>query len=214
MTTYAFRSPSGDIVAMYPKFSPPRPLHALTPEAAEAVESVRRLGEERRAEAAPPDFVTDVGNPAPEPYEAAPGFSVKWATGETVHVVTGAPQPLDPVTAAARRLLALADSKGFTTQLLTTHESCTVEGHHPSRVGFRAIWHRGASSSATWHTPWKCEEIDDNRPIGIDSRSKTGKVGYRSPGMGTRRMSIVGTPWGISIGITALTARLRALDEG
>lgn len=214
MTTYAFRSLSGDIVAMYPEFSPPRPTHALTPAALDAVASVRRLGAETRQAALLAELVTNVGNPPPVPYVAAPGFSVRWETGEVVHVVTGAEKPLDPVTAAARRLLALAESRGFTVQLLTTHDSCTVEGHHPDRVGFRAMWKRGASDSATWHEPWRYEEIDDNRPIGIDARAHTGKVGYRSPGMGTRRLSIVGTPWGIGIGITALTARLRAMSEG
>ena len=69
------------------------------------------------------------------------------------------------------------------------------------------------SKAATWHEPWRYELIDDTRPIAIDARSHTGKVGYRSLGMGTQRMSITGTPWGIGIGITALTARIRLIGS-
>lgn len=189
MTTYAFRGPSGDIVAMYPEFSRPTPVHTLEPSALAAVESVRRLGAEKRLDAEVARIVTKVGRPKVIPYEG------------------------DPVTASARRLLALAEAAGFTAQLLTTHDSCTVEGHHPDRVGFRALWVRGASKSATWHEPWRYEIIRDDRPIAVDSRTKTGKAGHRSPGMGRDRLSIAGTPWGIGIGVTELTKRLRELGS-
>lgn len=209
MVTYAFRAPGGDIVSMHPEFCKPKPVHAQAGGSVEAVEAIRRMGQARRAllaEAKP------VAVAVAEPYAISPGFEVAWRTGEIVSVVTGAPKPIDPVTAGARRLLALAEAKGFTAQILTTDDACTVEGHHPSRVGFRAIWKRGATHSASWHEPWRYEEITDERPQAGDSRTKTGKAGHRAPGVGTRRLSITGTPWGIRVNITELTTRLRALD--
>lgn len=189
MTTYAFRSASGDIVAMYPEFSKPATVHTLTPEAVEAVEAVRRLGAAKRLDAEVARLVTKVGRPKVIPYEG------------------------DPVTAGARRLLALAEECGFTVQLLTTEDLCTVEGHHPSRVGFRAIWKRGRAVTGSWHEPWRYEIIRDDRPIAVDTRTKTGKAGHRSPGMGRERLSIVGTPWGIGIGVTELTKRVREVGS-
>lgn len=158
-------------------------------------------------------IVTDVGRPPEgerEVWTVTPEMSVM-LRGERVRIVTGAPYTPDPITAAARRLLADAEAAGFTAQLLSGEDWCVVEGHRlpAERVGFRAWWRRGKADGGTWHEPWRYELIEDTRVVAIDEKKRVGKVGYRSPGVGTQRLSIVGTPWGIPLGITALISRVR-----
>lgn len=120
------------------------------------------------------------------------------------------------VTAGARRLQALADENGFTTMITEHAESCVVEGHRrvgETWCGFRAWWVRGRTDGGSWHAPWKYEMITDERPIAVDANAKTGKKGFRSPGMGTQRMSLVASPKGIPLTVTEVTARIREVGS-
>ena len=207
-------------------FVRPIPVHTLSDAAVAAVASVRSLGDARRARIATTGSLTtpgatvrddadaEMGPGSPvRPYERVPGFSVRLGTGEVIQVVTGAPVALDPVTTGARRLHALADRLGWTVQTLQTHGSCTVEGYRRDpRQGFRAWWKRGVSAGAVWCEPWHFEVVHDARPVAVAELTRVGKAGGRAAGVGTSRLSQVASPWGVPIGLRALTARLKGAD--
>lgn len=186
MPTY--RLTSGAIV---PEFAKPIPLHALTDGALEAVESMRRMGRDRLLEREITRIVTKHGRPA----------RPRWQ-GEVV-------------TANARRLLALAEASGFTAHLLTDDERCVVEGYRlaPEKVGFRASWLRGSAGGFAWCTPWRYELVEDTRPVEVNKLTRTGKEGTRSPGVGSERLAITGTPWGLSVSWAELQRRVRAAAD-
>lgn len=172
------------------EFLRPPPAHTLTPGALEAVESVKRHGMARRLDKEVARIVIAHGNPPRVAYEG------------------------EAVTRNARALLRKAEAAGFTARLHDLGDGCMVEGYRlsPERVGFRAWWTRGQADGATWHEPWRYEMVEDTRPIGIDQKAKTGKVGYRGAGLGTQRLSIVATPWGKPLTYTQLNARLDDYD--
>ena len=189
MATYAFRTPSGDLIRTS-KLGKPTPAHALTPAALEAVESMRRLGHERRLRASVARLVTDHGNPRPEPYDGV------------------------RITTAARGLAKMADAAGFETIIVDTRTGCRVEGlHRERRVGFRAYWDRGASKGATWHSGghdrWKLIDISD-RPIGVDAKTKLTKAGHRHDENDTTRLVLVESPRGVRVNVTDLKRRIKA----
>jgi len=182
----------------------PTPLHALTPAALAAVEAHRLMGLEKVLQREVHGWidgrgdrrggiVTKHGNPKRSAWEG------------------------EPVTANARRLLALAEASGFTAHLLVEVERCIVEGYRlaPRKEGFRATWVRGSATGGgfAWCTPWRYEEQDDDRPVGIDAKARTGKVGYRSPGVDRRHLRIVGSPWGLPVTWTELQRRVRAAAD-
>lgn len=119
----------------------------------------------------------------------------------------------DPVASGAVALSTVAVDAGFEIRQTTTHDAVTVEGAHPSLCGFRATWRRGRFLRGSWHAPWRYALIEDRREVAIDQRARVGKAGYRSPGMGTERLSIVATPWGMSVNLTELKQRIAALTE-
>lgn len=170
------------------EFVIPRPLHALTDGALQAVESMRLAGLARTLEREVALIVTKHGAPA----------ASQWVG--------------DPVSRNARALLATALEAGWTAQLLVENDACTVEGYRlaPTKVGFRASWLRGSAHAFAWCSPWRYELIQDDRPIGKDAKALTGKVGYRSPGMGTTRLSLTGSPWGVKITWNEMQARVRS----
>ena len=184
MTSYAFRDARGDLVLSAPEFAKPRPAHTLTPSALEAVEAMRRLGHERRLDAVVRSLVTDHGRPHVAPY-------------------TGG------VPAAAKRVEKAASAAGFETQLLTFAEGCRVEGiDRAARVGFTATFIRGRAKSATWNTPWRYGIVPDDRPVGVNSLTRTGLAGKRPAGVGATRLAILGSPWGIALTHTELAKRI------
>ena len=172
------------------EFLRPPPYHTLTPGALEAVEVMKRLGVARRLDREMDRIVIKHGNPKRVPYDG------------------------DPVTRNARALLRRAEAAGFTARLHDLGDACMVEGYRlaPEKVGFRAWWTRGSADGASWHEPWRYEMQRDDRPIGIDQKARTGKVGYRGAGLGTEHLRIVGTPWGLPINHTELNARLALYD--
>lgn len=122
-------------------------------------------------------------------------------------------EPYDgPQPAAAKRTAALARRHGFDVierEYVTGH---AVEGLHRERgVGFRAYWERGKTAGGSWHVKgrdvWKLVDIS-NRPIGIDSRTKTTKVGHRRDANDRTRLVIVSSQRGVSVGITELERRI------
>jgi len=180
-------------------FAMPIPLHAQTDAAREAVRSMQRMAHERQVQRM-------VGG---------------WTDGRGEHrggIVTKHGNPPasvwegDPVSRNARALLTLAEENGFTAHLLVAGDHCIVEGYRlePDKLGFRAGWLRGSADVFVWCTPWRYEIISDERPIGIDQKARTGKVGYRGAGMGTTRLSIVGSPWGVKVTYVELQRRVRA----
>lgn len=172
------------------EFAMPIPLHAQTDAALEAVESMRLMGRARTLERSVARIVTKHGNPPPSRWE-----------GEVV-------------TRNARALLKLAEGAGFTAHLLVGEESCTVEGYRlaPEKVGFRAWWHRGSAGGFAWCTPWRYELVEDTREVAVNKLTRTGKEGYRSPGVGSSRLAITGTPWGLKVTWAELQRRVRAAD--
>lgn len=117
-----------------------------------------------------------------------------------------------PQPAAAKRTAALARRQGFDVierECVTGH---AVEGvHHERGVGFRAYWERGKTSGGSWHVKgrdvWKLVDISD-RPIGVDSRTKTTKVGHRHDVNDRTRLVIVSSQRGVSVGITEIERRI------
>lgn len=189
MPTYAFRDEHGNLVLSAPEFAQPIPSHAQTPEARAAVEAMRRLGHERRLDAVVSSLVTDYGRPHVPPYAGG-------------------------VPANARKLEEAASAAGFETMTREDGETTIVEGlHRGRRVGFRAYWKRGRAVGGTWHSGgrdmWRLVDISD-RPIGVDARTKTTKVGCRHDENDRTRLVLVESPRGITYNITELTERINA----
>lgn len=116
------------------------------------------------------------------------------------------------VTPNARSLAALGESAGFEVRVHEMADRCMVEGVDADRrMGFRAWWVRGSADACSWHEPWRYEERDDPRPIRMDAKKRVGLKGYRSTGMGTRRMVCVGSPQGLPLTYTDLRARLSSM---
>lgn len=186
MSSYTFRDAAGDVFLDAPEFARPIPVHAQTPGALAAVASVRRLGVETRLQRVLDALVTDHGRPRVIPYEG------------------------DVVTRNARALVALAEAAGFETKLLAFPASCRVEGYNADRaLGFRATWTRGRADGATWNTPWRYGIVEDRRPVGVNAKTRTALAGKRGAGMGTTRLAILGSPWGLAITHSELTSRLQ-----
>ena len=165
----------------------PTPAHALTPAALEAVESMRRYGHERQRERAVALLVTKHGHKRAIPYDG----------------------PLVP--AAARTTERKAKAAGFETTMHETAAGCSLHGVHRKRgVGFAAHWHRGKTSGGTWHErreTWKLVDIS-SRPIGVDQRAKTTKVGCRHDANDKTRLVLTASPRGIPLGITEIERRI------
>lgn len=117
-----------------------------------------------------------------------------------------------PQPAAAKRTAALARRHGFDVIERETPIGHAVEGLHEARgVGFRAYWERGKTAGGSWHVKgrdvWKLVDISD-RPIGVDSRTKTTKVGHRHNVNDRTRLVLVSSPRGLPVGITELERRI------
>ena len=182
MPTYAFRAPSGDLLVSAPEFAMPIPVHT---QIAQAQRAAGVAGPQRVQSVAEivTDLVTD--HDLPRYYRG-------------------------PVPRNARALVALAESAGFETKTLEHRTGHRVEGYNADRaLGFTATWERGRAKGATWHAPWRYGVIEDSRPIGVNKTSRTGLAGKRAAGMGTTRLAILGSPWGLAITHSELTSRLQ-----
>lgn len=172
------------------EFAMPVPLHALEPSSLEAVAAMEEYGRQRRLDRVMASIVMTHGQGA--------ATSEPW-TGEAV-------------TSNARGLARIAEDAGFEVRVHEFADRCMVEGvKMPERMGFRAWWVRGGADVCSWHSPWRYEEQDDDRPVKMDAKKRVGLKGFRSTGMGRRRMVCVGSPQGLPITYTALKARLSAL---
>lgn len=167
----------------------PTPAHALTEAAEHARESMARLGYERRLNAIVASLVTEHGHKREEPYDG----------------------PVVPT--AARTTERKAKAAGFETTMHETAVGCSLHGVHRKRgVGFAAHWHRGKTSGGTWHERrelWKLVDIS-SRPIGVDARAKTTKVGCRHDENDRTRLVFVASPRGVPLGITEIERRISA----
>lgn len=167
------------------EFARPVPVHALTPGALAAVEAHRAMAARTRLDRLMAQVVTRVGRPAPIPYDG------------------------ERVTASARSLAALGEAAGFTVRTHELVDGCMVEGlRRADRVGWRAWWIAGKTDGASWHEPLRFEMVDDTREIAMDATARVGKKGYRSAGMGTRRLSQVASPHGVPVNVTELRKRI------
>lgn len=183
--TYAFRAGIGGDIERMSSFGIPTPMHAQTPAAEAAREAMRESGRRNRRARLAAELVTDHGNPRIEPY----------------------PHPRPD---AATRLVKLAASKGWTTNVFETpgNVRTVVEGIRGS-VAFRATWHRGRAESATWHEQTtRYALIDDARPVGVSKLTRVALAKHRGAGLGTTHLAIVASPVGISIGRFGLSRRL------
>lgn len=193
MPTYAFRDPSGDLLVSAPEFAMPTPVHAQVAQAQRERDAAGGPRIPNVAEVVA-DLVTDHG--LPRYYRGA-------------------------VPRNARALVALAESAGFETKTLEHRTGHRVEGYHADRaLGFTATWERGRAKGATWNTPWRYGVVEDSRPVGVNAKTRTGLAGKRAAGLGvgdgrgagapgTTRLAILGTPWGVPITHSELTARLQ-----
>lgn len=182
MPTYAFRDPAGDLLVSAPEFAMPIPVHAQIAQAqrARAVAGPQRV---RGVAELVAGLVTD--HDLPRYYRG-------------------------PVPRNARALVALAEAAGFETKTLEHRTGHRVEGYNAGRaLGFTATWERGRAKGATWHTPWRYGVVEDRRPVGVNKTSRTGLAGKRAAGMGTTRLAILGSPWGLPITHSELTSRLQ-----
>lgn len=189
MPTYAFRDPSGDLLVSAPEFAMPIPVHA------QIAQAQREAGGPR---------VPNVAGPAGGPVVAG-------LAGGPLVTDHGLPRYYrGPVPRNARALVALAESAGFETKTLEHRTGHRVEGYHADRaLGFTATWERGRAKGATWNTPWRYGVALDRRPVGVNAKTRTGLAGKRAAGMGTTRLTILGTPWGVPITHSELTERLQ-----
>tara|TARA_B100000700_G_scaffold110520_1_gene124504 strand:- start:272 stop:805 length:534 start_codon:yes stop_codon:yes gene_type:complete len=168
-----------------PGLAKPTPLHALTPEAEDAHIAHRRVAYEDRMRREVARIVTDHGRPHVEPLEG------------------------DVVTAGARRLLADADARGWRTNLVELADRCVVEGIRGDEA-FRASWVRGGAGVGTWHERrHRYAMIEDRRTVAIDEGARVGKAKHRTLGLDAYHLSIVASPRGVSIGVTAVAQRVK-----
>lgn len=173
------------------RFAKPRPVHALTDGALAGVASVLSVGAARRLDEEMAALVTKHGYTQVEAW-----------VGEVI--------PRN-----ARNLERDALALGYRAQSLVRDAACTVEGYHAeARVGFRAMWLRGAAFGFSWHTPWRYEVVEDRREVRVNQKTHTGLSGYRSAGMGMTRLALVGTPDGLPVTYAELLRRMRAVAGG
>lgn len=185
MTTYAFRDERGDTVKLAPEFGRPIPVHALEPSSLAAVEAHRRYAANLALDKELAKLVTDHGVPKVEPYEK------------------------DVVTANAAKLAVTAHAAGFEVVTFAFRDACRVEGlHRERRVGFRATWTRGRADGAAWLEPWRYGLIEDRRPIGVNAKTRTGLARKRAAGIGTTRLTLLGSPYGLPITHATLNERI------
>jgi hypothetical protein len=170
------------------EFAKPTPAHALTPPALEAVEAMRRAGWQRRIDERAAELVTNHDNPRVRPY-------------------TG------PIPAGAKRLLALALSKGMTAQIVTSKTGHTVEGIDPKRgVAFRATWSRGSASGGSWHEKRdRYIFVEDARAVGVNALTKTGLKGRRPAGVDRVHLKAVALRDGMPYNVTEIERKVSEL---
>ena len=182
MPTYAFRDSAGDLLVSAPEFAMPIPVHAQIAQAQRALDVASPQRVQSVAELVA-DLVTD--HDLPRYYRG-------------------------PVPRNARALVALAESAGFETKILEHRTGCRVEGYNAGRaLGFTATWERGRAKGATWNTPWRYGVIEDRRPVGVNKLTRTALARKRGAGMGTTRLAVLGSPWGLAITHSELTTRLQ-----
>lgn len=171
------------------EFARPTPIHALTPEAAAAVESVARAGYESRMRRTLEGLVTEHDNPHVKPYAGA------------------------VVTVSAKRLVALAESKGFDVRVIERETGCTVEAMNVAEeVGFRARWERGKADDGSWHhVRDRYVLVTDDREPGVNATTKTGIKGKRPPGLGAVHLKLVESRTGLPCNITEIEKRVKEL---
>lgn len=182
MPTYAFRDAGVDVVLLAPEFAKPIPVHAQIAQAQRALDVAGPQRAQSVAEVVA-GLVTD--HDLPRYYRG-------------------------PVPMNARKLVALAEAAGFETKTLVHRTGHRVEGYHAGRaLGFTASWERGRAKGATWNTPWRYGIVEDRRPVGINKLTRTALAGKRGAGMGTTRLAILGSPWGLALTHSELTSRLQ-----
>ena len=121
------------------------------------------------------------------------------------------PWPGEVVPRNARALIETAKAKGWRVNLVEQPDRCTVEGVRGFE-GFRATWVRGRAHSGTWHEArTRYALIEDTRPEPRqNAKTKTSLANRRPVGVSRVHLSILGSPGGIPIGVTALVARVSA----
>lgn len=165
----------------------PTPVHAQTEAAELAREAVRRDGWRRRFEREAAELAVDHGNPRVEPW------------------------PGEVVPRNARALMRTAEANGWEVNLVEGADRCSVEGIRGGE-GFRAVWVRGRAHSGTWHeSRTRYALVEDTRPEPRqNAKTKTSLANRRPVGVSRVHLTILGSPRGIPIGVTALIARVSA----
>jgi hypothetical protein len=200
MSSYAFDGMLGI------EFARPVPLHALQPSALAAVEAHRRVAHETKAQRVLDDLVTDHGRPHVEPY-LIPEIRV---TKKGKRKPTGAMIPGDPMTTAARRLVADAEASGFRVRVVEQDDRVLVQGQCGT-VGFIASWIRGRAHKASWHeATMRFAMIEDERPVGVAKLTRTGLARHRAAGVDRLHLRIIASPDGVPIPFAELSAKVRA----
>lgn len=213
------------------EFAMPTPVHAQTKGAHDAVAVMRAAGEARLvARVLAVGMVTDHGRPPVEPYVRAvmaeapytrikitKKGKVKPLFEDVVLYETGEYEALDPVTPAARRLLADAEARGWKTNLVVLTDRCAVEAVRGTEA-FRAVWVRGSATrtaaghaGARWFDrDYRYEYIDDPRPEPQLNKLARISIAKRRPvGVSKHHLKVVASPRGIPISITELSKRVK-----
>jgi hypothetical protein len=127
----------------------------------------------------------------------------------------------DPVTASARSLQRLAESKGMSVRMHVGLDGCTLEGRVPGqRHGFTATWLRGRLAGALWYEPIdRWGEVHDERPdpdatVARTVKGRTQQVPdpKRMPrGLPRHHLAYLGGAAGVVVSSAELNARVKAL---
>lgn len=203
------------------EFAMPTPAHAQTDGAREAVDVMIAQGHARRIARDNASMVTAHGRPPVVPYvrvimreeEYEDAYltkkgKLKVFTAKRM-VPTGEVVPLDPVTAAARRMLRDAEAAGWRTNLITLADRCVVEAVRGTHA-FRVIWVRGKAAGARWHErDERYEWHTDKRPVGVNKLTYTALERHRGAGMSRVRLRLVAGPRGVRIPMAELTKRIK-----
>jgi hypothetical protein len=116
------------------------------------------------------------------------------------------------VPASAKTLAALATLRGFeVSSAMTERGAFVLEGsHRAKRLGFRAYWVDGHTTGATWHenrVAYESVAAPREAMHGAGSARAMLPTGYVD-GM---RAKLIASPFGVWVGVSAVSARLREL---
>ena len=165
----------------------PTPVHAQTEAAEDARRAIRRDAWRKRIAREAAELVVDHGRPHREPW------------------------PGEVVPRNAHALVKTAEAKGWKVTIDRRPDRCHIIGIR-GREGFRATWVRGRADSASWHeASFRYGIIEDTRPEPKqNAKTKTSLANRRPVGTSRVRLTMLASPGGMPLSVTALVAKVNA----